>query len=60
MGDLLFISNYGEGDERQITMAKAEGVERCITGKIKNWAFPRPRGGGTVEVRYPFILTTTG
>ena len=41
------------------TMAHPE-VSSCITSKILTWSFPRPRGGGTVVVRYPFIFTTTG
>ena len=31
-------------------------TERCITQKIMGWKFPKPRGGGTVGVRYPFLL----
>ncbi|MBN2497639.1 MAG: AgmX/PglI C-terminal domain-containing protein [Deltaproteobacteria bacterium] len=31
-------------------------VERCITGKIRTWKFPEPKGGGIVIVDYPFIL----
>lgn len=31
-------------------------TERCIIGKVKNWKFPKPRGGGTVGVKYPFLL----
>ncbi len=31
-------------------------VERCISGKIRTWKFPEPKGGGIVIVNYPFIL----
>ncbi len=31
----------------------------CITNKIKNWKFPRPRGGGVVDVTKQFILSST-
>lgn len=31
-------------------------VENCITGKIKNWVFPKPKGGGQVLVSYPFLF----
>lgn len=31
-------------------------VENCIAGKIKNWAFPKPKGGGQVLVSYPFLF----
>ncbi len=32
------------------------GTEACIIGKVKGWKFPKPKGGGTVGVKYPFIL----
>ena len=35
-------------------------VENCITGKLKTWGFPRPKGGVTVAVTYPFMLRRTG
>ena len=31
-------------------------VESCITSKLKTWKFPRPQGGVTVAVTYPFVL----
>ena len=31
-------------------------VERCMTQKIKRWRFPKPKGGGIVVVKYPFIF----
>jgi hypothetical protein len=31
-------------------------VENCIIGKIKNWNFPKPKGGGQVLVSYPFLF----
>jgi pSer/pThr/pTyr-binding forkhead associated (FHA) protein len=31
-------------------------VENCIAGKIKNWNFPKPKGGGQVLVSYPFMF----
>lgn len=44
---------------QQSTMNNAE-VERCITSKIRTWVFPKPKGGGVVIVKYPFIFKTTG
>ena len=35
-------------------------VERCIVAKIKAWKFPRPAGGGTVEVNFPFVFPIQG
>jgi hypothetical protein len=31
-------------------------VETCIAARIKNWQFPKPKGGGTVLVSYPFLF----
>ncbi len=31
-------------------------TEKCMISKIKTWNFPQPKGGGTVGVKYPFIL----
>ncbi len=33
------------------------GVESCVVGAVKDWKFPRPRGGGKVSVTYPFVLS---
>lgn len=32
------------------------GVEKCITRKMMNWIFPKPRGGVSVPITYPFLL----
>lgn len=32
-------------------------TESCITGEIRRWKFPLPRGGGEVKVSYPFVFT---
>ncbi|MBF0312669.1 MAG: AgmX/PglI C-terminal domain-containing protein [Oligoflexia bacterium] len=34
-------------------------TEKCIIEKILKWNFPKPKGGGTVEVKYPFLLMST-
>ena len=31
-------------------------VESCISSKVKSWVFPRPVGGVSVAVTYPFVL----
>ena len=41
------------------TMQNPE-VERCIAEKIRTWEFPKPKGGGIVVVRYPFVFKTAG
>jgi hypothetical protein len=31
-------------------------VEDCIKDRVASWRFPQPRGGGQVQVNYPFLL----
>ncbi|MBQ47314.1 MAG: hypothetical protein CMP10_07575 [Zetaproteobacteria bacterium] len=31
-------------------------MKSCVTGKIKRWKFPKPRGGKPVNVNYPFVF----
>lgn len=38
------------------TTMNNKSVENCIVGKIKGWAFPKPKGGGQVMVSYPFLF----
>ena len=35
-------------------------VARCVSKNIKKWTFPLPRGGGIVEVEYPFLFEQVG
>jgi hypothetical protein len=35
-------------------------LERCLTGRVIGWTFPRPRGGGSVIVNYPFVFQIGG
>jgi hypothetical protein len=41
------------------TTLNSEPVEKCILGKIRNWQFPKPKGGGQVFVSYPFLFKST-
>ena len=40
----------------QQSSLKSAEVESCITGHLRDWQFPKPRGGVTVKVTYPFML----
>jgi TonB family protein len=31
-------------------------MKSCVTGKIRRWKFPKPRGGQSVTVNYPFVF----
>jgi TonB family protein len=33
-----------------------QAVERCVERAVRRWLFPKPRGGGIVLVRYPFVF----
>lgn len=44
---------------KESTLGNPE-VERCIGAKIRTWKFPKPKGGGIVIVRYPFVFKRTG
>lgn len=55
------------GPEGQVTEARVaddqlgdETVLRCFVGVTRRMEFPPPEGGGTVTVRYPFILRPDG
>ncbi|MCB9706036.1 MAG: TonB family protein [Myxococcales bacterium] len=35
---------------------KDAGVGNCIAQAVRRWKFPKPQGGGSVIVTYPFVL----
>lgn len=35
-------------------------VANCIAGKVRQWHFPSPPGGGLVSIQYPFALELAG
>lgn len=35
---------------------KDKSVSSCIAQSVRRWSFPKPEGGGTVIVTYPFVL----
>jgi hypothetical protein len=38
------------------TDIKNSSVTNCIAQAVRRWSFPKPQGGGTVIVTYPFVL----
>ncbi len=48
----------------QVGSSNATGVDpevaACVAGVIRAIEFPKPRGGGSVQVSYPFIFRRTG
>ncbi len=51
------------GADGKVTEAKAQPSElpasmvECIRAKVLRFEFPRPRGGGTVKVTYPWVFS---
>lgn len=35
---------------------KNKAVENCVVNSIKFWRFPVPKGGGMVQIEYPFVF----
>ena len=52
------VANFVISAGGAVTEARASGVDRevaaCIARTIRSIQFPRPKGGGVVQVRYPF------
>lgn len=34
-------------------------LESCLGSRVLTWVFPKPRGGGVVQVTYPFVFKST-
>jgi TonB family protein len=52
------IAATGKVSEAEVdsTTVSDEDVGKCIAKAAKRWKFPKPRGGGVVVVKYPFVL----
>ncbi len=35
-------------------------LEQCVSGRVRTWLFPKPKGGGTAVVTYPFVFKQSG
>jgi pSer/pThr/pTyr-binding forkhead associated (FHA) protein len=42
------------------TTLKNKAMHRCLSNKIRTWAFPKPKGGGVVIVNWPFLFKEAG
>ncbi|KIG11799.1 putative signal peptide protein [Enhygromyxa salina] len=53
------IDAMGDVDQSvvQTTTLSDAAVSTCIARAVKRWRFPKPDGGGTVRVTYPFLLS---
>lgn len=43
----------------QSTVNNSE-LENCLAQRFKSWLFPKPKGGGIVQVTYPVVLKQSG
>lgn len=57
----FLIGGKGSVDTSKVfnTTLKSVEAENCMIQKILTWKFPKPRGGGKVGVKYPFLLQST-
>ena len=50
----------GTGSVMKSTMIedtmKNKAVNDCVAAEVKSWTFPKPKGGATVKVDYPFVF----
>jgi TonB family protein len=51
------VGDIGSVEVTESTM-ESEPVKQCILRNVQRWQFPAPKGGGVVEVTYPFIFQT--
>lgn len=49
------VGDVVEASVKETTMNSA-AVEQCMVSQVRRWKFPSPRGGGVVQVNYPFIF----
>ena len=40
--------------------ANHAGLEQCVVEAVRGWRFPKPKGGGVVNVSYPFVFRPAG
>jgi TonB family protein len=55
------ISPKGSVSSAKVTSSTlhSSGVEECVLKVVKRMKFPKPKGGGSVTLTYPFIFTGT-
>jgi outer membrane biosynthesis protein TonB len=58
------INSEGAVDTSKVHLSamapKNAEIGNCVANKIRLLEFPRPKGGGTAQVTYPFIFKPTG
>lgn len=58
------VTQFQISPQGAVLNSKAEGVSKevadCVADVIQSIQFPKPKGGGLVQVRYPFTFRPTG
>jgi hypothetical protein len=44
----------------QSSSLAAGNLRSCVLARVRGWRFPRPTGGGEVDVTYPFLFAPSG
>jgi hypothetical protein len=61
--DMHFVIG-AEGDvlraEVNVSTTHDPVLDHCLAARFKSWIFPKPKGGGVVDVNYPVILQRSG
>ncbi|MCC6278665.1 MAG: energy transducer TonB [Oligoflexia bacterium] len=54
----FFVNGGGQVSSANITSSSlgSPEIEKCLVTRLKGWQFPKPRGGVTVKVSYPFVF----
>jgi hypothetical protein len=53
---IVATGKVGESSVESTTLPDTD-VAECVAKAFKRWKFPKPRGGGEVDVSYPFVLS---
>jgi TonB family protein len=51
------IAPSGTVTAASITDSNVHEVDDCVTSRVRSWNFPKPPGGGTAIVTYPFVFS---
>lgn len=47
----------GVAESKAVQTTTNDGpLDECIVAAVRTWMFPKPKGGGTVIVTYPFVF----
>jgi TonB family protein len=50
------ITPSGTVSSANVTESTAHELDDCVSSRVRTWVFPKPPGGGTAIVTYPFVF----